>query len=104
MEPNNEIKNEVKTKSVQTYADEMAKVIEYGKGGLVKKIIHDHEEEEEEKARLSPVSTMNKLFSALSIVLIFASLVLWHYFGPLNAHLSFVDITPAFEPLVFTDE
>src|SRR5258708_7105302 len=47
---------------------------------------------------------MNKLFLAFSIILVFASLAFWHYFGPLQKHLSSVDIVPQFEPLIFTDE
>ena len=46
---------------VETYAEDMAKVIEDDKSGLVKKIIHGAEEHEIEKINLSPESKKNKL-------------------------------------------
>ena len=43
-------------KIVQTYAEDMAKVLENNTEGLVKKIIHGEEEHEQEKKNLSPKS------------------------------------------------
>ena len=55
----------IENKIVETYADDMAKVLESDTGGLVKKIIHGEEEHEAEKRNFSPESQRNKIFMAL---------------------------------------
>ena len=54
--------NEIKNKITQTYAQDMAKVIEDDKGGLIKKIIHGEEERESQKRNMSPESKKNRFF------------------------------------------
>ena len=58
MEQNNKTQNKI----VETYAEDMAKVIGEDKTGLVKKIIHDEEEHEKDKKNLSPELQKNKFF------------------------------------------
>ena len=53
--------NNLKAKKVETYADDMAKAISGGQGGLIKKIIHEEEEKEALKKNISPESEKNKL-------------------------------------------
>ena len=90
-------------KVVQTYAEDIAQVINSDKEGLVKKIIHGEEEHEEEKENLSPESKKNKMFMIVSVVLIFLSL----------ATLSFllfkktdepVPVEKQFVPIIFSDK
>ena len=47
---------------VQTYAEDMAKVIKSEKGGLIKKIIHGEEQHELERKNMSPALRKNKIF------------------------------------------
>lgn len=65
MEPENKNKNVF----VETYAEDMAKVIENDHEGLVRKIIEGEEERENEHKNLSPESRKNRLFIQLSVVL-----------------------------------
>lgn len=77
MEKNEEVKN----KFVETYADDMAKVIEDNKGGeLVKKIIHGEEEHEKEKRNVSPESIKNRFFMVMGIILILVGLAVLYLF------------------------
>ena len=72
MEKNNEVlpvKNVTQSKIVETFAEDMAKVIEDDKSGILKKIINDEEEHEKVKMNLSPSSKKNKLFMFLSLFL-----------------------------------
>ena len=48
-----------KSRVIETYAEDMAQVLENDKGGLIKKIIHEEEEHEAEKRNLSPQSKKN---------------------------------------------
>ena len=96
-------KEKIQNKIVQTYAEDMAHVIEDSKGGLVKKIIHGEEEHEEEKEQLSPQSKRNKLFmffSFLFIVLAFG--ILAFFFSKRSAPT--VEVAPQFSPLIFNDK
>lgn len=89
-------------KNVQTYAEDMARVIEDSKGGLIKKIIHEEEEHEKEKMNLSPESKRNKLFMFLSFLFILLGLITMLYFG-FRKKDSAVLIEKQFVPLIFND-
>ncbi len=62
--------NKLKGKDIETFTGDMVKAIESDRAGLVKKIIHENEEHEEEKKNLSPESKKNKLFVVISGVLV----------------------------------
>ena len=77
MEENNkqkEIKPPVKkirSAFVETYADDMAKVIENDpEGGMVRKIIQGEEEHDAERKNLSPESKKNRFFMIAGVLLI----------------------------------
>src|SRR3989339_739153 len=70
-----EQEKEIKHKFVETYAEDMAKVIENDNSGLIKKIIHNEEEHEIEKINLSPESRKNKFFMFTGFVLIIIGLI-----------------------------
>ncbi len=95
---------EAKNKIVETYAEDMAKVIEDDRGGgLIKKIIHGEEEHEKEKIKLSPESKKNKFFMLVGFLFILIGLVTLIYF--LNGRVaSTVPVEQQFTPLIFNDK
>lgn len=100
MEKDNNSKTE--NKIVQTYAKDMAEVLENDKGGLVKKIIHGEEQHEEEKRNLSPLSKKNKILMFVSILLIIFGLIIFFSFFKKNTNI--VDVEKQFSSLIFHDQ
>lgn len=98
----NEFHSGGKHKIVQTYAEDMAKVIEDDKGGLIKKIIHGEEEHEIEKRNLSPESKKNKLFMLISLTLTLVAFVTLLFFFFRN-EIYTVEPEKQFVPLIFND-
>lgn len=98
MEKDNEIKNKI----VQTYAEDMAKVLEDDKSGLIKKIIHEEEKHEIEKRNLSPESKKNNFLIFLSFLFILLGLVTLSYFI-FTEKISTIPIEKQFVPLIFND-
>ncbi|MFZ1019835.1 MAG: hypothetical protein WAN61_02505 [Minisyncoccia bacterium] len=101
MEPENKIQNN----AVQTYAEDVARIIENEKGDMVKKIIHGEEkhEEETEKKNLSPELKKNKFFLALGIfltILAFGLLAFFFFFKKNNV----VPVASQFTPIIFNDQ
>lgn len=90
-------------KMVETYAGDIAKVIENDREGLVKKIIHEEEGHEAEKKNLSPRSKKNELFMMIGVLLILiASAVLFLLFFKKNPDA--VLIEKQFIPIIFNDK
>jgi len=99
MEKNNEIKHRI----AHTFAEDMAKVIEDDKSGLIKKIIHEEEEHEIEKRNLSPESKKNKLFMLASFLLIVFGVIIVCFFF-LKKDSPTVPVEQQFTPIIFTDK
>lgn len=93
-----------KNTNIKTYAEDMAKVIESGKGGVIKKLIHEQEEEEAQKKNLSPESQKNKLFMFISVALIFLSVLVLIIWAVFKEKISTVSVEPQFIPIIFTDQ
>jgi len=93
----------IKPKIVQTYVEDMAKVISDDKGGLIKKIIHEEEEYETEKIKLSPESKKNKLFLLIGSLLILGALATLGFFI-FTRESSTVPIEAQFTPIIFSDK
>ncbi len=89
--------------AAETYAEDMAKVIENDKEGLVKKIIHGEERHEEEKKNLSPESKKNKLLMFSSVLLIVLSLIILFFFLFLKTEIETVPVEKQFTPIIFND-
>ncbi|MFA5791994.1 MAG: hypothetical protein WC884_03065 [Candidatus Paceibacterota bacterium] len=89
-------------KIVQTYAGDMAEVIENDTEGLVKKIIHGEEQHEAEKRNLSPLSKKNKILMFVSILLIIFALIIFFSFFKKNTNI--VDVEKQFASLIFNDQ
>ncbi|MFA5932131.1 MAG: hypothetical protein WC793_02030 [Candidatus Paceibacterota bacterium] len=93
----------IKKVLVETYAEDMAKVLESDKEGLIKKIIHGEEEHEAEKKNLSPESQKNKLFMFISFLLIFLALVTLSFFL-LKKDSNTVPVEKQFVPIIFNEQ
>ena len=93
----------IEHKIVQTFAGDMAEVIENDKEGLIKKIIHGEEEHEEEKKNLSPESKKNKLFMSIGIFLFFIALVTLSFLF-FKKDIGTVQIEQQSTPLIFNDK
>lgn len=88
---------------VQTYAEDMAGVLEDDTGGLIKKIIHEEEEHQKEKKDASPESKKNKFFMIVGTVLVLTAFaILFYFFTERNAKT--VDVQAQFTPLIFHDQ
>ncbi len=87
----------------ETYAEDMAKVLENDKEGLVKKIIHGEEEHEQEKKNLSPESKKNKFFMFISFLLIFLALATLSFFF-FKKDINTVPVEKQFVPIIFNDQ
>src|SRR3989338_6689015 len=95
--------NKIKNIAVETYAEDMAKVLENDTEGLVKKIIHEEEEHEEEKKNLSPESRRNKIFMLVGALLILLALATLSFFL-FNRNIGTVKVEKQFMPLIFNDK
>ena len=87
----------------QTYAEDMAKVIEDDKGGLIKKIIHGEEEREARKRNMSPESKKNRLFMLVSLLLVLMGLATLFFFF-FKKDNSTVLTESQFAPIIFNDK
>ncbi len=93
---------EINYKIVQTYAEDMARVIQDDKAGLVKKIIHGEEEHEKEKKNLSPESAKNRFYMLVGLLFIVLGLgTLFFFFGKKEAPT--IPVEEQFVPLIFND-
>jgi hypothetical protein len=95
---------EAQGKIVQTYAEDMAKVIEDDTQGLIKKMIHGEEEREIEKKNLSPESQKNKLFMLVSILLLAMALGVVSFFVFIKEDINTVVVEKQFVPIIFNDK
>src|SRR3989339_920715 len=91
--------------AAETYAGDMAEVIENDREGLVKKIIHGEERHEEEKKNLSPESKKNKLLMFLSAFFMFLALViLFFFFFIFKKEANTIPTEKQFTPIIFNDQ
>ena len=92
-----------KSRVIETYAEDMAQVLENDKGGLIKKIIHEEEEHEAEKRNLSPQSKKNQFFMLLGLLLILASFTTLFFFVS-QKDAPNIPAQEQFRPIIFTDK
>lgn len=97
-------KNLKKVGVVETFAEDMAKVIETNEAGMVRQIIHEQEENEAIKRNLSPESSRNKTFMLVGIILIFLTCITIAVLVNFKSKISSVSVAPQFTPLIFTDK
>lgn len=89
---------------IETYAEDMARVIESDQGGLIKKIIQEQSAKELERKSLSPESRKNKFYIISSILFIILALFIFVFFIFKKDTISVVPIERQFTPLVFNDK
>ncbi|MEK7105923.1 MAG: hypothetical protein AAB895_01020 [Patescibacteria group bacterium] len=94
----------VKSKIVQTYAEDMVQVLEEDKSGLIKKIIQGEEAHEQEKRNTSPQSKKNKVFMILGVFMILVSGGILYYFISMQKVAPSVEVEKQFVPLIYTDK
>ncbi len=100
-----ENENQLKNKNVETYTRDMAKAIEGGQGGIIKKIIHEEEKYEAEKIKLSPESKKNELFMIISVVLVaIAVAILAYLWFSSDDKVNTVPVAPVAASIIFTDD
>jgi len=90
--------------SVETFTGDMVKVIESGKGGLIKKIIHEEEKHEAIHKNISPDSARNKIFMLLSSVLVLLAILSLAIVSIVKDKAFPVTVKTKFIPLIFTDK
>ncbi len=90
-------------KIVETYAEDMAEVLQDDREGLVKKMIHGEEEHEKEKKNFSPESKKNKLFMFASFLFISFALIILFFFL-LKKEDNTVSVEKQFTPIIFNDQ
>src|SRR3989344_1211532 len=103
MEPEKKLEKNPQKPIVETFASDMADVLQNDQGGLIKKIIEGEEAREKEKKNSSPESKRNKIFLATSIVLLFAGTALLFYFWS-GRPGGTTEIPAESAPLIFTDK
>ena len=109
MEPENKTTNKTgdlpigKSKVIKTFTEDMTHVLEDGRGGIIKKIIHSEEQHEIEKRDESPQSRKNRFFMFFGLILILASIGTLFFFFQKRA-VPTVPVAKQFVPIIFTDK
>jgi len=96
--------NKSKNVDVRTYAEDMARTLESGEGGMIKKIIQEQEGVEEQKKELSPESKKNKIFMITSAVLAVLALFTLVLVITFRQKIFTVSVAPQFNPIIFIDQ
>ena len=105
MDPENKIKPVDNTNdNVETFAEDMARVIEGNtEEGLIKRIIHEEEEKEIEKRNLSLKSRKNQVFLSISVLLLLAALGTIFFISTFRKEIETVPIVKEVAPIIFLD-
>lgn len=98
-----EVKKVINT-TIETYADDLAKVVVGNENGLVKKIIDEEEKQKEEKEHKSPERQKNQLFLYAGIFLIVASFIAVSLVFFFRQKIFQVEVPPQYVPIIFTDK
>jgi len=93
----------LKNQSVQTYVEDMTKVLASDKEGLIKKLIHEQEKRDDEKRNSAPESQRNKMFLLLGSILLLLAAVAIGAFLILKENIFTIDAKLEFKPIIFTD-
>src|SRR3989344_760744 len=107
MEPENKEKKRTSDiPSIQTYTEDMVRVLEEDRGGLIKKIIKEQEDRETEKENQSPEAKKNKLsmIASLIFILLALSLLSFLFFREKNSLVNIDYPKAQSAPIIFTDK
>ncbi len=96
------MENELKPKQIETFAGDMAKVLDNPEEGMIKKLIEEQEAHDIDKKIYSPDSARNKFFIFGSFFLV-AIGVIGLFFIYMTKNPSVLEIDPQLNPLIFLD-
>ena len=101
----NENESKIPNRVVETYAEDMARVIESNtEKGLIKRIIEGEEEKENLKKNLSPRSRKNRIFLDAGIVLFVLAAVLFYVLFSVRDKINTVPVLEETRALIFLDQ
>lgn len=103
-EANHPLVSGLKNKSIETYAEDMAKVIQGNQGELIKNMIHEQEMHELEKKNLSPKSKQNQIFMFVGFLLLIITISIFVFLGFFKQKINVVEVNNQTNPLIFTDK
>jgi hypothetical protein len=99
----NKVSQEPKVKT-QTLADDMAKALQNGEGGMIGKIIKEQEYKEAKEKNASISSNKNILFTIIGIVLVLATIILFVVITFYRDKVVNTTVEPKFVPVIFLDK
>jgi hypothetical protein len=99
----NKVSQEPKVKA-QTLADDMAKALQNGEGGMIGKIIKEQEYKELKEKNASISSNKNILFTIIGIVLVLATIILFVVITFYQDKVVNTTVEPKFVPVIFLDK
>ncbi|HPS21436.1 MAG TPA: hypothetical protein PLO44_01350 [Candidatus Paceibacterota bacterium] len=88
----------------QTFADDMAKVLETGQGGVIHRLIEEQEQKEAEEKNKSLTSNKNKVFVIVSILLFFSAIGVFFWINAYRKNTLTAPVQPKFTPMIFLDK
>jgi hypothetical protein len=100
MEENNKVKNV----AIETYADDLAKVVGDNESGIVKRIIEEEEKHNVENKKTSPENKTNKIFLFFGVFLVLLSFVAVSLVYLFKKEIFTVEIVPQYTSIIFTDK
>lgn len=98
------MEDKIKNKGIETYADDLASVLESNEEGLIKKIIHEQEEIDSETIKNSPESKRNKIFLIIGVALILITFSMVYILISKKEKSEVVEIKPQYKPIIFTEK
>ncbi len=93
----------LRSKNIETYTGDMAKVLKENKDGLIKRVINEEEEHEAEKKNLSPKSKKNQTLIVVSLSLIIIAFIALVSVAFLHNEVNRLFVATPSSSLIFTD-
>ena len=90
--------------TVETYAEDMARVLESNENGIAGKIIEEDEIKNLEKKNMTLDGSLNKIFLSVGILLVVLAVVAICLVYFLRKDIFTVEVAPQYVPIVFTDK
>lgn len=98
------MEDKTKNKGIETYADDLASVLENNEEGLIKKLIHEQEEIDLKAKKDSPESRQNKKFLIIGIALIFITFSVVYILLSKKEKSEVVEIKSQYKPIIFIEK
>lgn len=88
----------------QTLADDMAKALENGEGGMIGKIIKEQEYKEAKEKIAAASGNKNIMFTVIGVMLVFAALIVFILITFYRDSVINTTVEPKFVPVIFLDK